>query len=109
MKARTGFFLALLLVAALVCVGGAFWIHRGFRARSTPTASEAYLARKIRNFAIPTSERHSKNPLMRLQRICSKPANSSLSIARPVMGWMAAPVLSWAEICTLAFPICVPR
>ena len=63
MKARTGFFLALLLVAALVCVGGAFWIHRGFRARSTPTASEAYLARKIRNFAIPTSERHSKNTL----------------------------------------------
>jgi hypothetical protein len=42
-------FLALLLVAALVCVGGAFWIHRGFRARSTPAASEAYLARKIRN------------------------------------------------------------
>jgi predicted CXXCH cytochrome family protein len=63
MKARTGFFLALLLVAAVFCVGGAFWIHRGFRARSTPTASEAYLARKIRNFAIPTSERHSKNTL----------------------------------------------
>src|SRR5689334_1586169 len=63
MKARTGFILALLLVAALVCVGGAFWIHRGFRARSTPAASEAYLARKIRNFAIPASERHSKTTL----------------------------------------------
>ena len=63
MKARTGFFLALLLVAALVCAGGAFWIHRGFRARSTPAASEAYLARKIRNFAIPASEQRSKNTL----------------------------------------------
>jgi mono/diheme cytochrome c family protein len=63
MKGRTGFFLALLLVRALVCVGGAFWIHRGFRARSTPAASEAYLARKIRNFAIPASEWHSKNRL----------------------------------------------
>jgi cytochrome c553 len=63
MKAWTGFLLALLLVAALVCVGGALWIHRGFRARSTPAPSEAYVARKIRNFAIPTSERRSKNTL----------------------------------------------
>jgi predicted CXXCH cytochrome family protein len=63
MKARTGFLLALLLVAAVVCVGGAFWIHRGFRARSVPSDSEAYVARKIRNFAIPLSERHAKNTL----------------------------------------------
>ena len=63
MKARTGFFLALLLVLAVLCLGATLWIHRGFRARSTPAASEAYVARKIRNFVIPASERHSKNTL----------------------------------------------
>jgi hypothetical protein len=57
MGARTGFTLALLLVVAVLCLGATLWIHRGFRARSTPPASEAYLARKIRNFAIPGAER----------------------------------------------------
>lgn len=63
MGARTGFTLALLLVLALVCLGATLWIHRGFRARSAPTVSEAYIARKIRNFAIPMSERRSKSLL----------------------------------------------
>src|SRR5580765_7345153 len=63
MGARTGFTLALLLVLAVLCLGATLWIHRGFRARSTPAASEAYLARKFRNFAIPASERRSKNVL----------------------------------------------
>jgi hypothetical protein len=63
MSARAGFALALLLVFAILCLGATLWIRRGFRARSTPTASEAYLAHKIRNFAIPASERHSKTTL----------------------------------------------
>jgi mono/diheme cytochrome c family protein len=63
MSARTGFTLALLLVLAVLCLGATLWIHRGFRARSTPAAPEAYLARKIRNLAIPASERRSKNVL----------------------------------------------
>jgi len=63
MGARTGFILALLLVLAVVCLAATLWIHRGFRARSTPAASEAYLARKIRNLAIPSSERRSRSIL----------------------------------------------
>jgi hypothetical protein len=63
MGARTGFTLALLLVLAVLCLGATLWIHRGFRARSTPAAPKAYLARKIRNLAIPASERRSKNVL----------------------------------------------
>jgi hypothetical protein len=51
MGARTGFTLALLLVLAVLCLGATLWIHRGFRARSTPAAPEAYLARKIRNLS----------------------------------------------------------
>ena len=61
MAARTGFTLALLLVTAVLCLGATLWIHRGFRARSTPTRSQAYLAKKLRNFAIPSSERRLKN------------------------------------------------
>jgi len=63
MGARTGFTLALLLVLALIGLAATLWIHRGFRARSAPTASEAYIARKVRNFAIPSVERRSKNLL----------------------------------------------
>jgi len=35
------------------CIGATLWIHRGFRARSVPTAAEAYLARRVRNVTDP--------------------------------------------------------
>jgi predicted CXXCH cytochrome family protein len=60
MKPRTAFLLALLLVATIAAIAGTLWIHRGFRANSTPTALEASVARQIRNFAIPRSERTAK-------------------------------------------------
>jgi len=63
MGARTGFTLALLLVVSVIGLAATLLIHRGFRARSAPTASEAYIARKIRNFAIPSAERRSKSLL----------------------------------------------
>ena len=61
MNNRYAFLRALLVLGALALIGAAFLVHRGFRANSTPTAAEAFLARKIRNFAIPYSERTTKN------------------------------------------------
>jgi predicted CXXCH cytochrome family protein len=42
---------------------GMLLIHRGFRATATPPALEVSLARRIRNFAIPSDERYKKNPV----------------------------------------------
>jgi predicted CXXCH cytochrome family protein len=61
MKARTGFFLALL--AAVTLTSMAFLKYRGFRANSTPTRLEALVARGVRNFTIPHSARVAKNEL----------------------------------------------
>ena len=61
MKARTGFFLALLV--AVTFTGMAFLKYRGFRANSTPTRLEALVARAVRNFTIPHSARVAKNEL----------------------------------------------
>lgn len=103
MKARTGFSLALLLVAAMACAGGAFWIHRGFRARSTTTtASEASLARKIRNLRFQRPSGIPRTYSKGLREICSKPANFSSSIAHPATAWMAARAPGWAKICPRA-------
>ncbi|MBS1822530.1 MAG: c-type cytochrome [Acidobacteria bacterium] len=55
------FTLVLLLIA--VAVVGAVWLKwRGLRATETPSAIETGVARSIRNFAIPGSERDRKNP-----------------------------------------------
>src|ERR1700756_3162807 len=61
MKARTGFYLALLV--AVTFTGMAFLKYRGFRANATPTRLEALVARAARNFAIPHSARVAKNEL----------------------------------------------
>jgi len=61
MKVRTGFILALLLAAVVLCIGAVFLLHRGFRANSKPTALEASVARAVRNFAIPHSARVAKS------------------------------------------------
>ena len=42
---------------------GILLIHRGFRATATPPALEVSLARRIRNFAIPSDESDKKNPV----------------------------------------------
>jgi predicted CXXCH cytochrome family protein len=63
MKARTGFFLALLLVAVVFCAIGALLVGRGFRASSQPSRLEAMVARSVRNLAIPRSQAVAKNPV----------------------------------------------
>ena len=61
MKARTGFYLAVLVAVSFT--GMALLKYRGFRASSTPSRVEALVARAARNFAIPHSARVAKNEL----------------------------------------------
>ncbi len=49
------------LALGVLCLTFLMW--RGFRATSTPSAFETFVARTVRNLAIPRSERHKKNPL----------------------------------------------
>ena len=55
-----------IVVAVLAVIGGvvlAAVLARGFRATSTPTSLEAAVARRVRNFAIPSRNRNEKQPL----------------------------------------------
>src|SRR5579864_6497939 len=54
---------AVLILILLVVIAGTLLIHRGFRANSTPSAWEASVARRIRNYAIPSNERGMPNPV----------------------------------------------
>lgn len=58
--------LALGAGVVLVCIiAGLFWyvkVH-AFSAREKPMAVEAFLARRVRNFSIPSDARQKKNPL----------------------------------------------
>ena len=52
---------AVLVIA--VILGFGLMIRRGFRATTEPSYAEKLVARKIRNFAIPSHSRHEQNPL----------------------------------------------
>ena len=54
--------MALLILVLVAILGSVFLIHRGFRATSTPLPLEADLARHVRDFAMPRTERDRKNP-----------------------------------------------
>jgi cytochrome c553 len=60
----TGRKIGLLLLSLLVLItAGAVTVRlRGFRASSQPSPVETSVARAIRNFSIPNSESHKKNP-----------------------------------------------
>jgi hypothetical protein len=79
-SARTGFTLALLPVFAVLCLGATLWIRRGFRAPSTLTTSEPTWPFKIRNLAIPASERYSKTTL---DKKSGNPATHALAVCSP--------------------------
>ncbi|MGH9584018.1 MAG: c-type cytochrome [Bryobacteraceae bacterium] len=55
--------IAVLLILVIALIGGAFLIHRGFRAINRPWAIETAVARTLRNYAIPNAARNEKNPL----------------------------------------------
>ena len=63
MKAWKSVLLALGIIAAIavICVAGL--IERGFRATSEPSSLETVIARTLRDWSIPRSARHQKNPL----------------------------------------------
>src|SRR5580692_9178310 len=57
------FLLLLLVVSILASVIAMLLIRRGFRAATEPSNFENIVARRVRNFAIPSRERNEKNPL----------------------------------------------
>jgi predicted CXXCH cytochrome family protein len=63
------FWRSLALALMIVALGGllalSLLVWRGFRATSTPSMLEAAAARRLRNLAIPRSERERKNPVAR--------------------------------------------
>jgi predicted CXXCH cytochrome family protein len=62
MKVLRIFLAAFLLLAVVGAIGLTFLVRRGFRATASPLPLEVSLARRMRNFAIPTTERDKKNP-----------------------------------------------
>jgi mono/diheme cytochrome c family protein len=72
MRKRT---LLLAIAAAGVAAAAALgWltIRRGFSARDTPSAVEAYVAKTARKLAIPASERDAKNPFSPTAEVLSE-------------------------------------
>ncbi len=55
--------LALLMIGALTAIGAAILLERGFRATTEPSRVELFVARSLRNLAIPARERAAQNPL----------------------------------------------
>jgi predicted CXXCH cytochrome family protein len=54
---------ALLIILVVGAICGILLVRRGFRASSAPAKWETFIARTVRNFAIPREERDRKNPL----------------------------------------------
>jgi mono/diheme cytochrome c family protein len=54
---------ALLIILVVAAICGVLLVRRGFRASSAPAKWETFIARTVRNFAIPREERDRKNPL----------------------------------------------
>ena len=63
MKVRRAVLVSLIAIIVLAVLFAATIKGRGFRASSDPSALESAIARWIRNFAIPNSERNRKNPV----------------------------------------------
>src|SRR6202162_1429362 len=62
MKALRTFLLTLLVLLVLGAASGLLLIRRGFRATTMPTVWEGVVARTMRGWAVPASERSRKNP-----------------------------------------------
>src|SRR6202162_345635 len=62
MKALRTFLLTLLVLVVLGAASGLLLIRRGFRATTMPTVWEGVVARTMRGWAVPASERSRKNP-----------------------------------------------
>ena len=56
-------FVVLAVILAAACVYGWSIVDRGFSAKEEPSAVEAFLARRLRRLATPTTARDAKNPV----------------------------------------------
>lgn len=75
-RTRSRYVFAFILLAAIIgAAGGAYMLERGISARGEPTAVEAFLARRLRHFAIPRGARAVVNPVQ------SSPAALSAAMA----------------------------
>jgi len=63
LKSFKGLFFAVLALCFVIVIAVALLIHRGFRASSQPSSWETAVARRVRNYAIPSGERAIKNPV----------------------------------------------
>lgn len=64
MTRRSKILLAAVLLALVgAIIGLALVVRRGFSARDQPSAIEAFVARRLRRLAIPSSARNAKNPV----------------------------------------------
>lgn len=54
--------LALIVLIVGAIIAGVLLVHRGFRASTTPSTWETVLARRVRNMAIPKTDRRQHNP-----------------------------------------------
>jgi predicted CXXCH cytochrome family protein len=63
MKARNAILLALLTVIFTIAIFLAAVVRRGFRATTAPSAFETFVARTVRNWAIPSRAGNEQNPL----------------------------------------------
>jgi len=62
MQKRTTTLLVMIVILGGAVVFGWVTMRRGFSARGTPSLMEAFMARSMRNLAIPDSERNATNP-----------------------------------------------
>ena len=62
-RVRTKYMVLLFLVVSGIALTGVYILSRGVSARDEPTAAEAFVARRLRHFAIPRGARDAKNPV----------------------------------------------
>lgn len=64
-RVRLKYIVLLLLIAGIAGIGGigSYFLARGVSALDEPTAAEAFVARRLRHFAIPRSARDARNPV----------------------------------------------
>jgi mono/diheme cytochrome c family protein len=70
-RSRSRYVLVLILVLGIIGAAGAYMLGRGISARAEPTAAEAFIARRLRHFAIPRAARDAANPVQASPEVLS--------------------------------------
>jgi mono/diheme cytochrome c family protein len=70
-KSRSRYVFACILLVAIIGAAGVYMLERGISARGEPTAVEAFVARRLRHFAIPRSASDAVNPVQSSPEVLS--------------------------------------